>query len=152
MYKRIARGFTLIELMVTVAIISILTAIALPAYTNYVIRGKIPDATGQLASMQVKMEQYFQDNHKYLNAPNPNNLVVPCTTADTATSQYFDFSCSAAPTDTTYTLQAVGKGSMNGFTYTVDQSNAKTTTITGVSGWTAATPNNCWVTKQGGVC
>jgi len=152
MHKRIARGFTLIELMITVAIISILTAIALPAYTNYVIRGKIPDATGQLASMQVKMEQFFQDNHTYAGAPNPNNLAVPCTTADTTTSQYFDFSCAAAPTAAAYTLQAVGKGSMSGFTYTVDQSNAKTTTVTGVSGWSAATPNNCWVTKQGGTC
>ncbi len=147
-------GFTLIELMVTVAIISILTAIALPSYNNYVIRGKIPDATGQLASMQVKMEQYYQDNHTYLGATNPNNPAVPCATADTSSSQYFNFSCSAAPTATTYTLQAVGKSSMTGFTFTVDQSNAKATTIGAgaPSGWTAATPNNCWVTKTGGAC
>lgn len=146
------RGFTLIELMITVAIIAILSAIALPSYTNYVIRGKIPDATGQLASMQVKMEQYFQDNHTYAGAPNPSNQAAACTTADTTTSKYFDFSCSAAPTAIAYTLQAVGKSSMAGFTYTVNESNAKTTTISGVSGWTAATPNNCWVTKQGGEC
>lgn len=148
------RGFTLIELMIVVAIISILTAIALPSYTNYVVRGKIPEATAQLASMQVKMEQFFQDNHTYAGAPNPNNAAVACATADTATSQYFNFSCSAAPTAAAYTLQAVGKSSMTGFTYTVDQSNAKATTIGAgaPAGWTAATPNNCWVTKPGGAC
>jgi len=39
---------------------------------------------------------------------------------------------------------------MTGFTYTVDQSNAKTSTVSGVSGWSGST--SCWVTKQGGQC
>jgi type IV pilus assembly protein PilE len=135
-------GFTLIELMITVAIIGILAAIAYPSYTDYVIRGKIPDATSGLSSKRVLMEQYFQDNRTYVDAP--------ACTSETTTSQYFTFSCDGTPTATAYTLQAVGRGSMLGFTYKVDQSNTKTSTIT-ATGW-AATSTSCWITKKGGVC
>lgn len=138
-------GFTLIEMMVTVAIIGILAAVAMPSYTNYVIRGKIPEATSALASKQVRMEQYFQDNRSYVGVP---TSVCP----DTTSSKYFDFSCSPAPTATTYTLTATGKGSMSAFVYTVNESNVKSTTITGLSGWSAPVPNNCWVTRTGGAC
>ena len=139
-------GFTLIELMITLAIIAILASVALPAYTSYITRGRIPEATSNLASKRVKMEQYFQDNRTYVGATAGNS--------DTTTSQYFDFSASNGGTDTRsatgYTLYAVGKGSMAGFTFTVDQSNAKTSTVTGVSGWTGN--STCWVTKSGGTC
>ena len=55
-------GFTLIEVMIVVAIVAILSAIAIPSYRNYVIRGKIPEATSNLSGQAVKMEQYFEDN------------------------------------------------------------------------------------------
>jgi hypothetical protein len=57
-------------------------------------------------------------------------------------------------TATTYTLQAAGKSTMAGFTYTIDQSNVKTSAFASPapSGWVAATPNNCWVTNVGGTC
>ena len=55
------RGFTLIELMITVAIIAILAAVALPAYSTYVTRARITDAVKGLSEMRLKMEQYFQD-------------------------------------------------------------------------------------------
>lgn len=140
-------GFTLIELMITLAIIAILASVALPAYTSYLKRGRIPDATSNLAAKRVKMEQFFQDNRTYVGATAGNN--------DTTTSQYFDFSASdAGGTDsrsaTGYTLYARGKGAMTGFTYTVNQANAKSTTVTGVSGWTGN--SSCWVTKAGGSC
>jgi type IV pilus assembly protein PilE len=138
-------GFTLIELMIVVVVIGILAAVAVPSYTDYITRGKIPDATSNLATKRVKIEQFFQDNRTYANAPD-------CAT-NTTISQYFDFSCSVASA-TAFTLNAVGKSSMTGFTYTIDQSNAKSTTIgTGApSGWAAASPNNCWVSKKGGAC
>lgn len=139
------RGFTLIELMITMVVIAILTAIALPSYTSYVTRGKVPDATANLATKRVQMEQFFQDNRTYAGAP--------ACTADTTSSKNFDFSCTVQ-TATTYTLQAAGKGTMAGFTYTVDQANAKASAFAppAPSGWVAATPNNCWVVKTGGVC
>ena len=133
-------GFTLIEVMIAVAIVAILAKVAYPSYADYVMRGKIPDATSGLASKRVQAEQFFQDNRTYVGAP--------ACTADTTTSQFFNFSCSAQ-TATAFTLQAVGKSSMLGFTYTVDQSNAKATTAV-PTGW--ATNTSCWVTKKGGIC
>ncbi|MHB1591058.1 MAG: type IV pilin protein [Sulfuricella sp.] len=136
------KGFTLIELMIVVAVIGILTAIAMPSYTDYVTRGRISDATSNLASKRVQLEQFFQDNRTYVGAP-------ACTN-DTATSQYFNFSCTAQ-TANAYTLQADGKGAMVGFNYTIDQANAKASNIT-AAGWSNPNPNTCWVTKKGGVC
>lgn len=137
---KMQNGFTLIEMMIVVAIGSILAAVAMPAYTDYVMRGKIPDATSNLATKRVQAEQFFQDNRTYVAAP--------ACTADTTTSQYFNFSCSTQ-TATAFTLQAVGKSSMAGFVYTVDQANTKATTAV-PSNWTTNT--TCWVTKKGGIC
>ena len=133
-------GFTLIELMIVVAIVGILSAVALPAYNEYIVRGKLPEATSNLAAKRVQMEQFFQDNLTYASAP--------ACTQDTTSSPYFTFSCSVA-TATAFSLQAVGTGTMAGFTFTVDQSNAKATTAV-PSGW--ATNAACWVTKKGGNC
>lgn len=134
-------GFTLIELMIVVAVIGILAAVALPSYQDYVTRGKIPDATSGLASKRVQIEQFFQDNRTYAAAP--------ACDADTATSQYFNFSCPVAAGVTTYEIHAVGKASMAGFTFTINQAGARGTTAV-PTGWT--TNAGCWVTKKGGVC
>ena len=139
-------GFTLIEILVVVTIIGILSAIAVPAYSDYIVRGKVPDATSALATKRVQMEQYFQDNRTYVA---PAAGTYGCT-ADTTSSKNFDFSCTAV-TANTYTINAVGKAQMAAFTYTLDQNNAKTTVITsGPSGWSGST--TCWVTKKGGTC
>jgi type IV pilus assembly protein PilE len=139
-------GFTLIELMIVVAVIGILAAIAIPAYRDYVTRAKITDATSILSNKRVQLEQYFQDNRTYAGVL----PVLPATacTADTTTSQYFDFSCTTL-TATTYVIQAAGKGDTAGFTYTLNEQNARATTAV-PSGWTANA--SCWVTRKGGTC
>lgn len=136
-------GFSLIELMIVVVIIAVISAVAIPNYSNYVIRGKIPEATSQLAVRQVQMEQFFQDNRTYVGGP--------ACTADTTTSKYFDFSCGETPSTTAYTLTATGKDSMTGFSFTVNQTGAKTTASV-PTGWDLPNPNTCWVTKKGGAC
>lgn len=146
-------GFTLIEVMITVAIIGILSAIALPAYTDYIRRGRIPEATSNLAAIQVRMEQWFQDQKSYYPSGATSGCgVTPLPTVAAGTAKFFNISCVAQTSGTTYTLTAAGAGPMSGFNYTIDQDGAKTSTITGVSGWTGPTPNNCWVVSKGGNC
>ena len=139
-------GFTLIEVLITIVIVAILAAVAIPSYRNYAIRGKIPEATANLASKRVKMEQFFQDNRTYVGATAGNS--------DSTTSKYFDFSATSGGADSrttsTYTLYAVGKSSMAGFTFAVDQTNAKSSTVTGIAGWSGNA--SCWVRTTGGQC
>lgn len=146
-------GFTLIEVMITVAIIGILSAIALPAYTDYIRRGRIPEATSNLAAIQVRMEQWFQDRKSYY----PDGATTGCgianlpTVAD-GTARFFNITCATQNSGASYTLTAAGVGAMNGFNYTINQEGAKTSAVTGVSGWSGPTPNNCWVVSKGGAC
>jgi len=140
-------GFTLIEVMVTVAIVAILAAVAIPAYSDYVKSGRIPQATNNLASMRAKLEQYFQDNRTYVGA------CAAGTIAALPPADDFTYSCPTL-TATTYVVKAVGSGVMADFIYTIDESNNKKT-IGLPNGWGAATeasPITCWVRKKGGAC
>jgi type IV pilus assembly protein PilE len=141
-------GFTLLELMVTVAIIAILTAAAMPLYTDYVKRGKIPQATSNLASVRVKMEQYYQDNRKYpASCDAAGGMPLPAT-------DDFAYSCTLDSSNTNiFTVTATGQGSMAGFTYTIDESNNKKTTALPTKWGTVPSGGiGCWVRKKGGVC
>jgi prepilin-type N-terminal cleavage/methylation domain-containing protein len=150
-------GFTLIELMITVAIVAILTAIAYPSYRNYVLRGQIVYATNALSAGSANMERVFQDNRTYF-APAAYPTPCPGTTVPTAPATpagTFSVNCSillaaTANTPAQYTLQAVGAGATAGFTYTIDQSGNQTTSITtpAPSAWIIACPTS-WSTKAG---
>lgn len=137
------RGITLIELMVAVAIVGILGSIALPAYRDYVTRGRIPQATNNLATLRVQLEQYYQDNRTYENAC-AANTVAPMPTSDD-----FDYTCPTR-TATTFIARATGKGQMADFIYEIDETNQRRTTKV-PAGW-GAYPVNCWITKKGGGC
>jgi type IV pilus assembly protein PilE len=130
--KMTQKGFTLIEMMVTIAIIGFLASIAIPNYQDYVRKARATEATSVLADMRVRMEQYFQDMRTYVGGP----CAAPVGTDTT----FFAFSCAGGDgTATTYTLQATGAGSMAAYSYSVNQANAKTsTTYTG--------GGNCWTT------
>ncbi len=141
------RGFTLIEVMVTVAIVGILSMIAYPSYRDYVLRGHLVDATNGLSTVRAQMERHFQDNRSYATV---GAFTTPCAgAAATRTFNNFVVSCSGTPTDTAFTLQAVGSGPAAGFTFTVTQQDVRATTAA-PSGW-----NTCatgWMTKKGQTC
>lgn len=127
------KGYTLIELMIVVAVIGILARIAMPAYQEYVIRSKLVEATSALSDGRIKMEQFFQDNRTYAGANCP------------ATTTNFTYVCSNLST-TTYTITATNRATLPAFVYTIDQNNTKGSTTT----WGNST--TCWVIKRGGTC
>jgi prepilin-type N-terminal cleavage/methylation domain-containing protein len=142
------RGFTLIEVMITVAIVAILAAIALPSYRDYVLRGQLVDAQNGLAAMRANMERFYQDNRTYNSV---TGFTSPCLVlAANRKVGSFQLQCNPDPTATAFTLEAVGSGPTSGFTFKVNEKNERSTTVTGVSGWN--TCSNDWVTKRGQTC
>ena len=63
--SRKSYGFTLIELMISVAVVAILAAIAIPSYTEYVRRAHLTDGQKALASAAIELEQVFADRRAY---------------------------------------------------------------------------------------
>jgi prepilin-type N-terminal cleavage/methylation domain-containing protein len=138
-------GFTLIEVMIVVGIIAILAGIAIPSYRDYILRGRLVDATNALATFRGNMERHFQDHRTYASS---GAFVSPCLLVDEAQRKVGDFviSCVGNPGPTSYVLQAVGSGSTEGFTFTVNQQDARSSTTP----WGNCTTR--WVLKKGQAC
>lgn len=137
----VQRGFTLIEVMIVVAIVAILAAIALPSYSEYIKRGQIVEGITPLADMGAKMEQFYQDNRTYRLACESKIAAKP---ADTAR---FEYRCSEQASS--YSIRATGKGPMNGFVFALTHEGHRYTTST-PPGWTAG--SGCWSTRKSGSC
>lgn len=119
--KRMA-GFTLIELMIVVAIIAVLASIAIPSYQNYVQKSNRAVARGALLEIAGRQEQFFVNNNQY--ATLLTQLGYDATTvgfsseseAGTAGSGVYNVSFSGTPTATTFTVQAVPTNQQTGDT------------------------------------
>lgn len=146
MAARCQGGFTLIELMIAVAILGIILAIAFPSYKDSVTRSRIAEATGTLATTRVQLEQYYQDNRNYGSTSSACGVAMP-------SNAYFTLSCNwgSGGTSQGFLLTATGKSSagMSGYTFTVDHNNAQVTTaFDGASGL----PASCWLQRKGQTC
>ena len=147
--RRHPRGFTLIEVMIAVAIIGILTAVALPAYRNYMIRGKLVEGVNGLAALRTQMEQYYQDNRQYTDVS--ASIKSPCSTSTTSGS--FTLTCpSANLTTVAYKLVATGSGMTSGAVYSVDNTNAQSTDSF-PTGWGSVPASHaCYLMRKGDSC
>jgi len=145
-----ATGFTLIEVMITVAVIAIIAAVALPSYFDYITRSRLVEARANLADMRTRMEQFFLDNRTY-----PVSCVAATATPSSTqirlpgNAKFFNYTCEDLGANT-YTIKATDMFSPSThFVYSVDQANTRKTT-SAPSGW--ATSNTCWTTRKNGDC
>ena len=139
---KIEKGFTLIELMIVVAIIGILASIAWPSYVDYVRRGKAAEATSVLADLKIRMEQYYQDNKTYLDA---GGLTAPCSPA-AGSASFFSFACTVqSATNFTITATPIAGADVDNFQFTIDEANAKTSIFDSTAG-------ACWLKSKGSTC
>jgi prepilin-type N-terminal cleavage/methylation domain-containing protein len=141
-------GFTLIEVMVVVAIVAILSAIAVPAYRDYIVRGQLADARNLMSGTAAQLEQFYQDNRSYANAAGVCGVVMPGNSR-------FTFTCALTgvapvPANQGFTVTATGVGTTAGFVFTIDQRRRQATTSL-PAGW-GAYPATCWVAKKGETC
>lgn len=138
--RRLPFGFTLIELMVAVAIIGVLAAVALPSYSSYVKRSRVPVALDGLSAYATRMEQRYQDVGNYASG-------TACAVALPTVSN-FTMTCVLSGAGQGFTATATGSGTMAGYSYTIDHQGTRRTTAHPKGAPSAA----CWSTKGGSVC
>lgn len=119
---RAERGFTLIELMITVAIVGILAAIAYPSYTEQVAKGRRSQAKAQLVAGQLWMERFYSENYRY----DTNSAGTPVTDASQFAGRFstsppagegramYTLGFNPQPARDSYTIRATRTGSMLG--------------------------------------
>jgi type IV pilus assembly protein PilE len=155
MHRLYNKGFSLIELMIVVAIIAILAAVAIPNYSEYVRKSTLEEGLSVLADHRVKLEQFYQSNRGY----GTTGQTPPCGHDGTASrlnvaaaNGKFTFTCVLDGTNPnenqSYTLTATGaQGAAVGHVFTLNSSNVKRTTL--FKG--AVVAKNCWL-RSGGEC
>ena len=123
------KGFTLIELMITVAIIAIIAAIAYPSYQEQVRETRRSNAQADLLELVSYMERFYGENFSYLGA----NL--PFNTSPKQGNSFYNLRFTAAPSASAYTIQAVPTGGQTADRcgiMTINQNNQRTPA------------NDCW--------
>jgi len=108
-----SKGITLIELIITVAILGIIASIAYPSYQEQVSKTRRADAQGALLGLSNALERYYTQNNTYVGASLGTTGIFPNEAPIDGNTKYYDLSI-AASTATTYTVQARPKGSQAG--------------------------------------
>lgn len=112
------KGFTLVELMIVIAVISLLLVVAIPSYESYMKDTRRAEAKAALAGFSNAMERYYSDNNTYLGAGLAGaNTGAPSIYADEAPldnpTKHYNLTIQAS-TATSYTLRAMPKNAQQG--------------------------------------
>lgn len=136
------KGFTMIELMVVIAVLGILLAIAVPNYMDYVTRARRAEAQSDMLQIRLGMEKWRANKASYRSDATASSVGVattntPANAGFAGTNTYYTYSINPAG-DNTYTINAVPQGTQLARdttcgTLTLNQSGAKTPAT-----------NNCW--------
>jgi type IV pilus assembly protein PilE len=141
---KLSKGFTLIELMITVAIVGILASIAIPSYQDSVRKSRRADAKAALLGLANAMERHFTETNSYEGAGTtgtPANTGAPSIyTIPPQTASFYTVTINAAAA-TTFTLHAAPTGAQ-----TDPRCGTLTLTHTGARGITSQTGTvaECW--------
>jgi type IV pilus assembly protein PilE len=152
--RRTTGGFTLIELMMTIVVLGILIAVALPGYRNYVLKANRAVAKGKLLELGTRQEQYFGDNKIYSNTL---DVFLGLGTTNARVDANYNW-VPVASTDGIYQLSVVtaAVGGVNHMAYTLtatpvnsqgdDSGKCATLTLTntGQRGATGSLGMDCW--------
>jgi len=139
--SRKAKGFTLIELMIVVAIIAILAAISFPAYINYTTNSRRAAATACMMELSQFMERHYTTNLRY-TTPAGAAPALPDLSCRTDLARFYTMGFNGTVTAPAYSLQAVPQGIQASrdtkcATLRVDQAGVRTVTGT-------ASVAECW--------
>lgn len=148
-HRRSCRGYSLIELMIVVAVLGILARIALPAYQSYVTKSRAQAATSDLVGMALALENTFQKTLTYPSAYAAETTIPALPASRTASTGLNDFSAWAPSqssyfsykvitTSASFTVKAVGSGSgmSSSCVLALNSDNARTAPSTGECGIT----------------
>lgn len=138
-----SQGFTLLELLIVVAIMGVLASVALPAYQNSVLRSGRAEAKSELLQVASDQERYFSNFNTYVNDATP--LITPIVAGRDVTTQNalyiisVDVCGAGIPMTTCFLATATADGDQ-----TADACTTLTVTSTGARGATGDTTEECW--------
>lgn len=133
-------GFTLIELMIVIAIVGILAAVALPSYTNYTKRAKFAEVINATQAVRGAIDSCYQTGGAIASCDAVDDINVSILAGDAVEGQYV---ASLAVTENTGKITATGTGAVDGATYILTPTPTNNTLTWAVTGTCSATYGLC---------